>query len=120
MMEKLVIVFVLAVCIEGFVELFGQFLAKKYFAPGELPDERRRKTAAYTRWATVISTLIGICVCFWGEIGILQILEVPNKFPWGVDYVLCGIIIGRGSKSVHDFIRKIDSIKESAKASLSE
>ncbi|MBN1348587.1 hypothetical protein JXJ21_04195 [candidate division KSB1 bacterium] len=114
-MDKLIIVFVLATGVEGLVEFFGQFIAKLYFLPGDTDAERRYKTETYTRWATVVSTLVGILLCFWGEIGILKILNVEHTFPWGTDFVLCGIIIGRGSKSVHDFIRRLDVIKEKSK-----
>lgn len=114
-MEKLIIIFVLATGIEGLVEFFGQFVAKSYFSPSDTLEIRKNKTETYTRWSTVVSTLFGILICFWGEIGILEILNVSHKFPWGIDYALCGIIIGRGSKSVHDFIRGLDGLKESGK-----
>ena len=114
-MEKLIIIFILATAIEGIVEFFGQFIAQSYFSPNDPARERKHKTDTYTRWSMVISTLLGIVICFWGQLGILEILNVAHKFPWGVDYTLCGIIIGRGSKSVHDFIRKLDSLKERGK-----
>jgi len=114
-MEKLVIIFIMATGIEGLVEFFGQFVAKSYFSSNDALDIRKYKTETYTRWITVVSTLVGIAICFWGEIGILKILNVSNTFPWGVDYVLCGVVIGRGSKSVHDFIRRLDGLKESGK-----
>jgi hypothetical protein len=116
-MDKLVAIFVLAAVIEGVVELFGQFVALVY--PGDSESqpaqEYERKLRIYTRLALVVSTGVGVVFCFWGRVGILELLDISHSFPEGVDYALTGVLIGRGSKSVHDFVRMIDGKKEQIK-----
>jgi hypothetical protein len=116
-MDRLVAIFILATVIEGIVELFGQFVA--IFYPGDSTSqplhEYERKLRIYTRIALVVSTAVGVVFCYWGRIGILELLGITHAFPEGVDYLITGVVIGRGSKSVHDFIRMIDGKKEERK-----
>lgn len=91
MIENIATAFLLAVFVEGFIE---------YFIPKQ--DEKLPPR----EWIKYVSALLGIAVAFAYELDIFALLGVTAVFPY-IGYVISGIIIGRGSNYLNQFLGKV-------------
>lgn len=88
MIETITIAFILAVLVEGIVEYF---IAKE---------------GAAQPWLKYVAAAIGVFVCVAYKVDVLASLGAVSAFPF-VGSVLTGLVIGRGSNYLNDFISKV-------------
>ena len=87
-------VLLLAVLVEGIIE---------YFVSN--PDKTQP-------WLRYVSAVLGIIACLAYKVDLLAILGLVSPFPF-VGSVATGLIIGRGSNYVSDFVTLINNYKKS-------
>lgn len=88
MIETFTFIFILAVLVEGLIQ---------YFVSN--PDKPQR-------WLQYVSALLGILVCVAYKADMLAGLGLVSPYPF-IGEVLTGLVIGRGSNYLNDFISKI-------------
>ena len=88
MLETLTIAFTLAILVEGLIEYF---VAKK--------DTSQP-------WLKYVAAGVGVFVCVVYKVDILASLGAVTAIPH-VGSVLTGLIVGRGSNYLNDFISKV-------------
>ncbi len=83
---------------------------------GAIPDRNEIKKSF---WLQVSGCLIGIVLCWQGELALFKMLKAPlgNSF-WaiGFDYILTGILIGTGTAPIHSLIRLLQAKRELSQA----
>lgn len=88
MVDKLTMIFVLAVFVEGVIEYFVSDSSKKQ------------------PWLKYVSALFGIVVCMAYKIDLLALLGAVTPYAI-VGQIFTGLIIGRGSNYLNDFITRV-------------
>jgi len=73
----------------------------------EIADQIRRNTA--TLWA--VASMIGMIFSGWLGLLLLHAVKAPNAPRW-LDIIITGVIIGGGTKPLHDLISNIQAAKE--------
>ena len=82
---------------EGIVEFFVAPLLD--LAKGKLNDTLRQQAQR------MCSAGVGVAIAFNYSLGVGMILEMPARWS-AVDTVLMGLLIGRGSNAVHEWIER--------------
>jgi hypothetical protein len=93
MIENITSIFVLAVFVEGFIEYFVS-----------TPEKAQP-------WVKYIAAAIGVVLSIAYNIDLLATVGVATTYPF-VGSIITGLIIGRGSNYLNDFITKIRAPKE--------
>lgn len=88
MIESITAAFILAVLVEGIVEYFIA------------------KDGASQPWIKYVAAAIGVAVCVAYKVDVLASLGLVSAVPF-VGSVLTGVVIGRGSNYLNDFISKV-------------
>lgn len=88
MIESITSVFILAVLVEGIVEYF-------------IASEDKKQP-----WLKYVAAAIGVLVCVIYKADLLAGLGLITPIPY-VGSIVTGIIIGRGSNYLNDFISKV-------------
>lgn len=73
----------------------------------EMIDQIRRNTA--TLWA--LASMLGMILSGWLGLLLLDALRAPNAPRW-LDIIVTGLIVGGGTKGLHDLISNIQASKE--------
>jgi hypothetical protein len=73
----------------------------------EMVDQIRRNTT--TLWA--VASMLGMIAAGWLGLLLLHAVKAPNAPRW-LDIILTGIVIGGGTKPLHDLIGNIQNAKE--------
>ncbi len=73
----------------------------------EIIEQIRRNTA--TLWA--IASMLGMILAGWLGLLLLHAVKAPNAPRW-LDIVITGVVIGGGTKPLHDLIENIQKSKE--------
>lgn len=92
-MEALFGVLVLAVLVEGMVEYFVS------------------KEGVYQPWLKYVSAGIGVVACVAYKVDILAFFGLVSGVPY-VGSVLSGLVIGRGSNYLSDFLTRIKALTD--------
>lgn len=93
MLETITAAFVLAVLVEGIIEYF---VAK--------PESSQP-------WLKYVSAAIGVLVCVAYKVDVLASLGVVSTYPF-IGEVLTGLVIGRGSNYLNDFVSKVKQVSK--------
>jgi len=88
MIETLASVFVLAILVEGIIQYF-------------VTNENKKQP-----WLKYVAAVLGVVICIAYKADILLSLGLVSAFPF-VGEVATGLIIGRGSNYLNDFISKV-------------
>ncbi len=88
MVEKLTIIFTLAIFVEAVMEYFISNPEKKQ------------------PWLRYISALLGILVCVAYKVDLLSLLGAVSPYAF-VGEVFTGLIVGRGSNYLNDFMNRV-------------
>jgi hypothetical protein len=73
----------------------------------EVVEQIRRNTA--TLWA--VASMIGMILAGWLGLLLLHAVNAPNAPRW-LDIIITGIVIGAGTKPLHDLVENIQKSKE--------
>jgi hypothetical protein len=93
-------IFLLAALVEGMVEYLISWWLKQ--TGKEYPPEEERNRTMAIRYA---AAAIGIFLCIAYGVDLLALLGLEAKAPFVIlGPVLTGILVGRGSNYVHDFV----------------
>lgn len=93
-MENIFGLFVLAVFVEGFIEYFVA------------------KQDAKQPWLKYVAAFIGVAVALAYKADLMAMLGLNGISPY-IGQVITGIILGRGSNYLNDFVSKVRAPKES-------
>lgn len=85
--------FILAIFVEGTIE---------YFVPEAKKGE----------WVKYLAAAVGIALAFAYKLDLIAALGATSAVPF-VGYVVTGIIVGRGSNYLNDFISRVRGEKKS-------
>ena len=58
-----------------------------------------------------LAVLVGIMLCFGSGVRLLALLGIEFQYPVA-DFILTGLLVGRGSNFVHDLIGRLNAAKE--------
>ena len=58
-----------------------------------------------------LAVLVGIMLCFGSGVRLLALLGIEFRYV-AADFILTGLLVGRGSNFVHDFIGRLNAAKE--------
>lgn len=94
MIENITSVFALAILVEGIVE---------YFVSN--PEKAQP-------WLKYVAAILGILVCVVYKVDLIASLGITTAIPY-VGSVITGLVIGRGSNYLNDFITKVRTPKVS-------
>lgn len=97
-MKGIVLVVVLAVLVEAFIEYAKSFI--KMISDGEI------KTAI----TQVIAIAVAVALCMAAGADLFVALGIVFAFPW-IGVVLTGILISRGANYMSDFIKRLQNAK---------
>ena len=53
----------------------------------------------------ILSSLIGIGLCFGFNIDALKLVEFEGAYPWWIGVLVTGVIVGAGSNAVHGLLK---------------
>jgi hypothetical protein len=73
----------------------------------EVVDQIRRN--ASTLWA--VASMIGMMVAGWLGLGLLEAVNAPDV-PRELDIIVTGLVLGAGTKPLHDLISNVQASKE--------
>lgn len=90
MVQTISAIFLLAVLVEGLIEYF-------------VSDPNKSQP-----WLRYVSALFGIAVSLAYKVDLLASLDVMSAYPF-VGEILTGLIIGRGSNYLNEFVGKVRS-----------
>ncbi len=98
----LALLYVLAQAVERIVELLSEF--KIWGDPDSTdPSIKRHRTI----WLWILASAFGIAVCSVFSVNFVQMLTASVRHPY-LSVLLSGIIVGSGSKPVHDLITVLE------------
>jgi hypothetical protein len=101
--------YILAQGVERLVEPFSVW---KLFGDPSTTDGKRKRTI----WLWVVSSAIGILACFIFNVDFFSAAKVVGgTTPPPLNIVISGIIVGSGTKPVHDLITSIQGHAKSKK-----
>lgn len=87
-MDKLIIIFVLAIIVEALVNIFF------------------KEDSAASKWKSPLALAIGIFMTVTWGVGVMAALDlpIPNEVARYADYGLTGILVSRGSNYLHTLV----------------
>lgn len=100
-MKGIVLVVVLAVLVEAFIEYAKSFI--------KMISDKEIKTAI----TQVIAIVVAVALCMAAGADLFVALGIAFAFPW-IGVVLTGILISRGANYMSDFIKRLQNVKGGA------